>query len=219
MNTSNNLRVAVAGVLAISLLGLLASQLTSTDPTGRTSDAVRSGLGEEIIVMRTPGGTLEVATIQSFEQFDQRFSYSLLGIGIGETNPHIGLPATFRYHIDLAPEWVVRRVDNNFEVVAPAIEPTLPVGIDLGGLQKDVGGSWYLVALRSEEDLDALERSITDELASKAGSAVYLDMQRLKARQTVEEFVRKWLPADERWGSRHEWNIRVRFADESPGAS
>lgn len=99
-------------------------------------------------------------------------------------------------------------------MVAPVIKPALPVAVDLERMQKDVGGSWVLVAFNASEDLDILERQITAKLAQKAGSAAYIEIQREYARKTVGEFVRKWLVTQARWRDASGVSIRVRFADE-----
>jgi hypothetical protein len=205
---------ALVLVLALTVAGVGYCTLDAPTLWSHTPGDVVSGLGEETLVMRTPGGLLEVSTIHANEHFDEPFTYSLLGIEIGRTVPHIQVPAVYRYHIELAPEWPVRRLDRAFTVVAPAVKPSLPVAVDLARMQKDVGGSWVLVALNADDDLDALERQITAKLATKASSAVYLQMQREQARQTVVEFVRKWLMTQGRWQNAADLAIRVRFADE-----
>lgn len=215
MKSHSLLGGALVLVLALTVAGVSNFILDARTPWSQTPGDVVSGLGEEILVMRTPGGLLEVSTIHANEHFDQTFTYSLLGIEIGRTVPHIQVPAVYRYHIELAPEWPVRRLDRVFTVVAPAVKPSLPVAVDLAHMQKDVGGSWVLVALNADDDLDALERQITAKLATKADSAVYLQMQREQARQTVTEFVRKWLMTQGRWHNASDLAIQVRFADES----
>jgi len=78
-----------------------------------------------------------------------------------------------------------------FKVIAPPVKASLPVAVDLARMEKDVGGSWYLVVFNDKEDLDALEKEITARLEAKAKSDVYRNMQRDAARKTVEEFVGK----------------------------
>ena len=178
-----------------------------------TGSEVHSELGSEILVMRTPGGLLEVSTINANEQFDKKFVYSVFGMRVGETVPHIRVPAVYRYHIELAPEWKIVRTDEVFTVVTPRVKPSLPVAVDLAKMEKDVGGSWALVPFNEAEDLDALEREITRKLAEKAASPVYLQLQREAARKTVTEFVKKWLVTQESWKAANQPRIEVLFAD------
>ncbi len=202
---------ALCVAMALALAYMLGDSLSHWPDSRAKLD---SGVGDEILIMRTAGGLLEVSTMRASEHFDQKIEYSLLGVSIGETVPHILVPAVYRYHIELAPEWPVRRVGQVFTVGAPAVKPSLPVAVDLGQMQKDVGGSWVLVAFNADEDLDTLERQITAKLAEKAGSAAYIQLQREYARQTVEEFVRKWLLTQTQWNDASKLTVRVSFADE-----
>lgn len=184
----------------------------------RTGGEVHSGPATEILVMRTRGGLLEVARIRATEQFDTKFVYSVLGFEIGETVPHIRVPATYRYHIELAPEWRIIRTGRLFTVVTPPVRPSLPVAVDLTRIEKDVGGSWLLLPFNQSDDLNALERRITPTLADKAASAQYMQLQREEARKTVTEFVKKWLLTQTPWTTEMGSTIRVYFADEPIGA-
>ena len=215
MTNSKKLVPGLAVLCAAMVLALAYTLGHSLEHWSSAETGVDSGVGEEVLVMRTPGGLLEVSTVHASEHFDQTIEYHLLGIKIGETVPHIRVPAVYRYHIELAPEWPVRRVGHVFTVVAPGVEPSLPVAVDLGHMRKDVGGSWVLVAFNASKDLDVLERQITAKLAQKAGSPVYVQMQREHARKTVVEFVRKWLVTQTRWNDASGLTIRVRFADET----
>ena len=206
----NILRIAVVVGFGVVLWLFASSRLTSRSG----GEEVHSALGREILVMRTPGGLLEVATIRATEQFDTTFTYKVLGLKVGETVPHIRVPATYRYHVELAPEWQVRRREAVFSVIAPPVRASLPVAVDLGQMQKDVGGSWVLVPFNATDDLDALQRRITGKLAEKAESPAYLQLQREQARRTVTEFVRKWLVTQQEWQSATHPQVQVRFADE-----
>ncbi len=193
-------------------------RLAALAPWSKTAGKVHSGLGSEILVMRTKGGLLEVSTVRSSEQFDKKFVYTVFGVKVGETVPHIRVPAVYRYHIELAPEWKIIRTGTVFTVVTPPVKPSLPVALDLAHMQKDVGGTWILIPFNERDDLNALEREITATLAAKASSPAYLQLQREDARKTVTEFVRKWLITQAQWQSESQSNIRVLFADEPIGS-
>jgi hypothetical protein len=205
----------VIAVLAAAFVAWYGYQkFTASLPWAKTAGDVRTGPGSEIIVMRTKGGLLEVATIRATEQLDKKFTYTVLGMKVGETMPHIRVPAVYRYHIDLAPEWTIVRTDKVFTVVTPAVKPSLPVAVDLAHLEKDVGGTWILIPFNEHDDLDSLEREITATLARKAGSSAYLQLQREAARKTVTEFVKKWLVTQVQWQTGSTSEIRVLFPDE-----
>lgn len=208
-------------LLALAVVGVLA--IGYSEPTGESAatkvlGAVRSAPRPEVIVLRTPGGLLEVSRIQATEVIDATIEHSLFGIRIGSTMPRIRVPAVYRYHIELEPEWRVVRADGVFTVVAPRVKPSLPVAVDFSGMEKDVAGTWILLPFTGNEDLDVLERGITAKLAEKAKSRDYLDRQREDARDTVREFARKWLVEQTRWRRADYEDIRVLFADEPAGA-
>ena len=213
MRTNRTLALSMIALCIGAALWFVYTKYSNLRPWAVTGSEVHSELGSEILVMRTPGGFLEVSTINANEQFDKKFVYSVFGMRVGETVPHIRVPAVYRYHIELAPEWKIVRTDEVFTVVTPRVKPSLPVAVDLAKMEKDVGGSWALVPFNEAEDLDALQREITRKLAEKAASPVYLQLQREAARKTVTEFVKKWLVTQESWKAANQPRIEVLFAD------
>jgi hypothetical protein len=216
--SSKALPIIVAALAGAAAVWFAYPRLAAFVPWSKTAGEVHSGLGSEILVMRTKGGLLEVSTVRSNEQFDKRFVYTVFGFKVGETAPHIRVPAIYRYHIELAPEWKIIRTGTVFTVVTPPVKPSLPVALDLANMQKDVGGTWILIPFNERDDLNTLERDITTTLATKASSPAYLQLQREDARKTVIEFVRKWLITQAQWQSESQSNIRVLFADEPIGS-
>jgi hypothetical protein len=215
---SKNLRIVLAVVVLAALAWFGYQRFANLLPWSKSAGEVRSGLGSEILVMRTKGGLLEVATIRANEQFDKRFVYTVLGFEVGETVPHIRVPAVYRYHIELAPEWTIIRTGDVFTVVTPPVKPSLPVAVDLAHMQKDVGGTWILIPFNERADLESLQREITATLATKASSPAYRQLQREDARKTVAEFVRKWLITQAQWQTESAATIRVMFPDEPIGS-
>jgi hypothetical protein len=199
-------RVAAAAVAAIALV------LLYREFTIRSEVPVQSALSEEILVMRTRGGWLEVSTVKSTELFDSAVDHDIFGLSLGQTVTRIRVPAHFTYRIRLAREWKVLRRDDSFLVVVPQVEPSLPVAVDLGRMQKYASGIWS--PLTGPAALDQLERQITAKLARKAVSPFYIQLQRDAARRTVAEFVQKWLVTHSKWGKPDSRKIRVLFADE-----
>jgi hypothetical protein len=208
----------LAGLLVGAALAVSYTKITSLRPASRTMGEVQSGFPEEILVMRTKGGLLEVSTVQVKETLETRFSYTILGIPVGETVPRIRVPAVYRYHIELAPEWKVLRTADTFTVIAPPLKPSLPVAVDFRHMEKDVSGSWVLVPFTSTEDLEDLERSITERLARNAVSPVRVGAQKDEARKTVAEFVSKWLVTQTQFKAVAPTSVRVLFSDEPIGS-
>lgn len=210
------LLLAALGVGGLLALGPMSSRFENTPV--KMLDAVRSAPSDDVVVLRTPGGLLEVSRIYATELLDARVTHEVFGIEVGELVPRIRVPAVYRYHIELAPEWRVVRTGGLFTVVVPKVRPTLPVAVDFGGIEKDVAGTWILLPWKSDADLADLERGVTAKLALKASSSDYMSRQRETARQTVREFVVKWLAQQTGWNSTRHEEIRVLFADEGVGA-
>ena len=162
--------------------------------------------------MRTNGGLLQVSTVRSPELFQTTQEHTIFAVHVGKTTSQIRVPATFHYHVELAPEWKITVGDNTFIVIAPRVKPTLPVAIDTAKLEKLTSGTWSLLTGTSE--LDQLQKSITQSLAQKAATPLFIQLQREAARKTVTEFVTKWVL--EQRGSKPAtgYTVRVFFADE-----
>ena len=111
------LALVVGGALALGY-----SEPTSESAVSQIIGAVRSAPRDEVLVLRTPGGLLEVSRIQTTEVFDATVRHTILGVDIGETMPRIRVPAVYRYHVELEPEWRVVRSDGVFTLVAPTDE-------------------------------------------------------------------------------------------------
>lgn len=167
----------------------------------------------QVEVMRTKGGLLQVSTIRSPEYFRAVQPHDILGFDLGPTTTHIRVPATYHYHIRLAEAWRVRILpDRSVVVIAPPVQPTLPVAIDTAALERQAEGRWSL--LTGAGQLDALQRSITATLSQRAASPSYIDFQRDAARKTIAEFVHDWLLTQEQWKDIRSASIKVAFQDE-----
>ncbi len=200
----------IALVVVLSLTGNIYLAWKVWESGGKPE--MRTMTTDEAVVMRTNGGLLEVTIIRSPERFEAAQDHTILGVAVGTTVSRIRVPAVFRYHIELAPEWKILLKDKAFIVVAPAVKPSLPVAIDTAKMEKESSGIWSLFT--GAALVEELERSITRALAAKASSATYVQFQREAARKTVREFVAKWLITQEQWKSASAYPIYVFFADE-----
>lgn len=167
---------------------------------------------EQIEVMRTKGGLLQVSTISSPEIFQSTQTHTLLGVPVGNTISQIRVPATYHYHIELAPEWKISLKDKTFTVITPRVKPTLPVAIDTAHLERLDSGTWSLFTGNAQ--LNELQKSITQNLALKAATPAFIALQREASRKTVTEFVSKWVLAQKRWEPSAGYTVRVFFTDE-----
>ena len=208
----SGLLLGLALLLVASLLGNLWMGWRLRDDGARQLKLHYASV-DQLVVLRSKGGLLEVSRIRSPETFSARRPHDLLGLDLGATVTHIRVPAVFRYHVELAPEWRLRiRSDGSVLVIAPAVKPSLPVAIDTAKLERHAEGRWSFFTGAAE--LDALQRTLTQTLATKAASPSYIAFQRDAARQTVAEFVRKWLLTQARWQHLRDARVQVLFADE-----
>ena len=156
----------------------------------------------EPIIMRTEGGLLEVSTAKAKEKITEVFPGLFF-----DTIVTVTVPATYRYNVELAPEWKFMRQDKLFVAVAPPVKPTLPVAIDTTGMTVDI--NW---PFGTKERQQVIQR-ITPALQDKANS--YLRYQREQARKTIAEFVTKWVLGQNKWKDIKDLKVVVLFPDES----
>ena len=181
---------------------------SNTNATFQTQSATI----DQMIVMRTNGGLLQVSTITSPEQFGSTQPHDIIGFNLGPTVTQIRIPVVINYQIKLSSEWRVEVRENRLVVVAPAVQPSLPVAVDMSKIEKFAAGRW--AEFTGTAELDKLEKTLTKELASRATRSSYITFQREAARKTVLEFVRKWLITQDKWKSVRHFPITIFFADE-----
>jgi len=202
--------LATAITLSLALNGFLAYR-TWFAPTSMQTTSTNG----TTVVMRTPGGLLEVSTITAEERFDSSTNHTVLGVLLAKTVAQIRVPTVYRYHIPLAKEWNIRVSGNTLIVVAPPVQPSLPVAIDTGKLESFSSGLWSPIT--GSEAMASLQRSITAKLGEKAASQQLILMQREAARLTLGEFVQKWVIGHERWKGLKMPTVFVFFEDEPLG--
>jgi hypothetical protein len=208
----NNMRIALLVLLLIGVaanIAVFAWQLRSPPKTMTTVAP------STLVVMHTPGGLLEVSTLTSEERFDSATTHTVLGVAVGKTVAQVRVPAVYRYHIPLAKDWTFRSTGNTLVVIAPPVLPSLPVAIDTGKLEHLSSGVWS--PLTGGEAVASLQKSITATLGTKASTPDLLRLQREAARQTVTEFVQKWVVQQSRWQDSKSPAVFVFFEDEPLG--
>lgn len=155
----------------------------------------------EPIVMRTKGGLMEVSLITSNEQITQVFPGFFVDTAVTVT-----VPATYRYQIELAPEWKFMRHENMFVVVAPKIKPQVPAAFNTAGMTVNAN-----LPFSFNQKLAVLQQ-VTPLLNSRANT--YIPRQKEMARKTVSEFVKKWVLEQERFKNEKNLKVLVLFDDE-----
>ena len=211
---AGGLRGGMVGVViaaaAIALgIGWVAQRLDGDQREVRSSIVAP----EKPVVMRTKGGLLEVATVRALERFTREDSRDFWGIDLGTTVSQIQVPVTYRFHIEMAREWPIEVRGRTAIVRAPAIKPSLPVAFDTTLMEKYTRAGW--ARFNKEENLEALQRSMTPTLAARASGDAYRGLAEEAARRTIAEFITIWLLKETEWKRDSAHNVVVLFPDEA----
>ena len=166
-------------------------------------------------IASTRGDVLELAVSRSDETFkrtdDKRIGWGW--VSLGTTVAEIRAPVTFRYHLRLSDTWRLASRDRVCLVLAPQIRPSLPPAIHTTEMEKRAESGW--ARFDKNDKLDELERSMTATLEQRASDAAHIQLVREACRQSVAEFVKKWLMREEHWRSDRFTAIVVVFSDEA----
>lgn len=200
--------VIAAAVIALGL-GWLAQRLDGDKREVRSSIVAP----EKPIVMRTRGGLLEVATVRALERFTREDSRDFWGIDLGTTVSQIQVPVTYRFHIEMAREWPIEVRGFTAIARAPAVKPSLPVAFDTTLMEKYTRAGW--ARFNKEENLEALQRSMTPTLAARASGDAYRGLAEEAARKTIAEFITIWLLKETDWKRDPGHKVVVLFPGEA----
>ncbi len=166
-------------------------------------------------VKGTGEGNLELATIKYTETIKRTNKRTILWrqISLGTTVTEIKVPATFRYHLRLSDPWKLEVHDQQCVVIAPRLRASLPVAIHTDRMSKRSEQGWG--RWNADEQMAALERSLTPRFNSYAQQENHVRQVREEARHTVANFVKEWLLKEDHWRTNRFKSIRVIFADEA----
>ena len=123
------------------------------------------------------------------------------------------MPATFRYHLRLSDPWKLEVHGQQCVMIVPRSRASLPVAIHTDGIQKRSDQGW--ARWNADEQMIALERTLTPRLNDYAQQENHITQVREKARSTVANFVKEWLLEEDHWRTNRFQSIRVIFADEA----
>jgi len=189
--------VSAALAIALAVAGVLAWRAAWRTPLGRAEQAVPVLDPSRVVVLRTPGGHLEVSTLVKVEAFGWRSSRTCLwrdcGWLMGERLGTIRAPVHYTYRIPLADSWTLRPAgDGGYVLSVPAPQPLLPPAVDLAKAEfrSEKGG---LLAPDGAANQALLMRNLGPELERRAARTDYLQMQAPMAEQTIREFAQKWM--------------------------
>ena len=171
----------------------------------------------ELEARGTDGNILEVATAESTETFTRKTNLKLFDrvIPLGTTISEISVPAIYRFHIDLNGDWFLTTDGQRVMVIAPTIEPSLPVAFDTARMKKKSKSGW--ARWDGNESLETLEKSLTAQLGDRARAPGTVSKVREESRLAVAKFVQNWLISRAHWNDRAFSEISVVFEDEIKG--
>ena len=170
---------------------------------------------DEIILVRTPGGMLEVSTLIKNEDFGWSTEHSCPPVDcsfLGKTVSQLRIPAHYTYRVPLAAHWTLRFKGSYYELKVPAVEPKLPVALDLAKIERRTDKG--LLAPNTTEHRESMLKHLGPEVDRRAGQQLNIEAQREAARTTVGEFARKWMLEQGVDLKRKDLPIKVFFADE-----
>jgi hypothetical protein len=165
-------------------------------------------------VTSSQGDVLELATSRSDETFRREDAKSILWnmVSLGTTVSEIRVPVTFRYHVRLSDSWRLAARGNVCVVLAPRIRPSEPPAIHTEFMEKMTENGW--ARFNKDDNLSLLEKSITPTLETRSFEPSHIRLSREACRQSVAEFVKKWLMKEDRWRTDRFSAIIVVFPDE-----
>lgn len=167
-------------------------------------------------ISSTNGDILEVATLETDEsimKFDMKTLFNQT-VYLGTTISEIRVPVVYRYHIKLSDDWDLKVENKRCIVHAPAMRPSLPPAIRTDGMQKKSESGWF--RFNAAENLAELEKSLTPTMEKRAGNRGHIDHVREASRQSVAEFVKKWLLKEGQTSAGEIDSLIVLFPDEVP---
>jgi hypothetical protein len=210
-------RKILMALAAVAIAAVAVWQWPTWPPGGTKEEKVTTLAKDEIVVVRTVGGRLQVSTLIKNEEFRWQTSWTCPFIDCGElfgkTVSEVRVPVHYTFAIPMASEWQLKFRGKHFELRVPKEEPNLPPGLETSKLEIRTSKGW--TSPDATQNQISLLKQLGPELARRAVRPDYASAQRDAARKTVAEFARKWM-AEQSAPSKNLANypIKVFFADE-----
>lgn len=171
---------------------------------------------DEIILLRTPGGMLEVSTLVRNEEFKWSTAYTCPIVKcdelFGKTVSELRVPVHYTYRIALASTWTLRLRNGRYEVSVPKEIPSSPAAIDISKLEIKSHGGW--LSPNMLEHRESLLIHFGPEINRRALQDKYIIAQRAIAKTTVEEFARKWMIEQGKGKMTSDYPVKILFPDD-----
>jgi hypothetical protein len=188
--TRRRISFAVLAVVAIAIGVAVSTGKLRKQERVEVLDPVR------ILLLRTPGGFLEVGSLQKVEEFGWSTSWECgpvadCGKLFGPTVSRIRVRAQYTYRIPLADEWKLVREGSQWRLNVPQVQLGTPVPFHTNDVEIGTTKGWLSPPVGPNREL--LLKNIGPELARRGDSPAYLQAQKPMAEKTVVEFARKWM--------------------------
>ena len=150
----------------------------------------------QIILIRTPGGMLEVGKLIRTEEFGWSSRYNCPIIDCPDlfkpTISRVRVRAHYVYRIPLAAQWKLEPRGTHYALAVPEMEPQRPVSFETSTMEiATERQGWF--SPPSAPNREAVVRHMGPELDRRSAQPQYLQATREQAAQTVQEFARKWM--------------------------
>ena len=167
-----------------------------------------------VVILRTPGGLLEVSAMEKVEEFGWRTSWACPLVdcsSLPQTLSRVRVKAHYVYQIPLAAEWRLQRDGQRYKLTVPAPQLRPPVAFDTKSMEIATDSGLFSPA--AAPNRESALRNLGPELAQRGATAAYLEAQRPSAEKTVREFARRWMLEQ---GRKPDLPIEVRFTAPNP---
>lgn len=204
-----NTLLAAGGIAVALLIG--AWQLRGTGTADREVELLDPA---RVVLIRTPGGFLQVGEMRKAEEFAWQTTWECPLVdcsGLPRTVSRIRVKAHYVYRIPLAAEWKLQPAGDHYTLRVPPVQLQEPVAFDTTTAEIATEQSFFSPAAAPNRE-KAL-RYLGPELAQRGASSAYLRAQQQSAEQTIQEFARKWMLEQ---GGKPAKPIQVEFTGASP---
>jgi hypothetical protein len=168
----------------------------------------------KVEMIRTPGGLLEVSTMEKVEEFGWRTSWDCPIVdcsALPKTFSKVRVKAHYVYQIPLAAQWRLEPEGDHYRLIVPPLQVRRPVAFDTATMEIETSQGVFSPAAAPNRE-NAI-RHIGPELSRRGAAQAYLDTQQQTAEKTVREFAQKWMIEQGRKPSRP---ITVVFSGPNP---
>jgi hypothetical protein len=174
---------------------------------------------DDLVILRTPGGMLEVSSLIKNEDFAWSTSHTCWVIRCDKflrpTVSDVRLPVHYTYRIPLSEKWTLAAKGRYYLLSVPQEQAKLPAAMDFSKMEIKTDKGWFSPSIT--DNREALLRHLGKDLDRRAVQPAYINAQREQARKTVSDFAQKWM-AQQSGGHNLKMPVMVLFPGETVSA-